>query len=153
MTRISTVDSCLHSSLNPTVLVSKITSSTTISASSRAIVMSRPGEGVSRRHTTAPLMTASAFRCSPAPRNSLKTTTAISWQKLHGVTPLPLALDGRSYEGHWESEHVQFSSYSPSKPAPTNGELTRQHYQAHLRGMERMSSAARAHCQNIEDNL
>ena len=73
--------------------------------------------------------------------------------KLRGVTRLPLALDGHSYEGHWESEHVQFSSCSPSKPAPTNGKLARQHHQAHLRGMERMSSAAQAHCQKIEDNL
>ncbi len=73
--------------------------------------------------------------------------------KLRGVTPLHLALDGCSYEGQWESERVQFSSYSPSKPAPTNGELARQHHQAHLRGMERMSSPARAHCQKIEDNL
>ncbi len=73
--------------------------------------------------------------------------------KLCGVTPLPLALDGRSYEGHWESECVQFSSYSLSKPAPTNGKLAKQHHQAHLRGMERMSPAARAHCQKIEDNL
>ncbi len=73
--------------------------------------------------------------------------------KLRGVTLLPLALDGHSYEGHWESECVQFSSYSPSKPAPTNSELVRQCHQAHLRGMERMSPAAQAHCQKIEDNL
>ena len=35
---------------------------------------------VSGKHTIAPSMTASAFRCSPAPRNSHKMTTAISWQ-------------------------------------------------------------------------
>ncbi len=73
--------------------------------------------------------------------------------KLRGVTPLPLALDGHSYEGHWESKRVQFSLYSPSKPAPTNSKLARQHHQAHLRGMERMLPAARAHYQKIEDNL
>ncbi len=73
--------------------------------------------------------------------------------KLHGVTLLPLALDGHSYEGHWESEHVQFSSCSPSKPAPTNSKIARQHHLANLRGMERMSPSARAHCQKIEDNL
>ncbi len=88
--RISTVNFCLHSSSNPTMLVSKMTSSTTTSASSRAIIVSRPGEGVSRRHTTAPSTTASAFGCSPAPRNSLKTTTAISWRNSMVLPPYPL---------------------------------------------------------------
>ena len=78
--RISTVNSCLHSSSNPTVLVSKMTSSTTTSISSHAIAVSRPGKGVSGKRTIASSTTASAFRCSPAPRNSHKTTTAISWQ-------------------------------------------------------------------------
>ncbi len=73
--------------------------------------------------------------------------------KLCGVTPLPLSLDGHGYEGHWNSECIQFSSCSPSKPALTNGQIARERHLANLRGMERMSPSARAHCQKIEDNL
>ncbi len=73
--------------------------------------------------------------------------------KLRGITPLPLSVDGQTSEGPWGTECVQFSAASPSKPVRTNGQLAAERQQALLRGMERMSPSARAHCQKIQANL
>ncbi len=89
-----------------------------------------------------PFMDCKCVRMEPCLEKLSQKDYCEQLAKLHGVTPLPLSVDGQTPEGHWEAERVQFSAASPRKPARTNGQLAAEQQQAHLRGMERMSPSA-----------